>query len=118
MATDQSFMQFVYDNIKSTGEITYRKMFGEYAVYFAGKVFALVCENQFYLKPTEGGRKMLGESIKLAPPFPGAKNYFVLEEEQLNQRQWITEIILMTASELPEPKAKKSVTRKSRKKKT
>ncbi|MCK7502621.1 MAG: TfoX/Sxy family protein [Comamonadaceae bacterium] len=35
-------------------------MFGEYAIYLDGKVVALVCDNQFFVKPTDAGRALLG----------------------------------------------------------
>ena len=41
MATDQEFMEFLADQMSGAGEISYRKMFGEYAVYCGGKVVAL-----------------------------------------------------------------------------
>ena len=46
MASDKSFVDFVVDQIENAGQITYKKMFGEYAVYCNGKVVALVCDNQ------------------------------------------------------------------------
>lgn len=34
------------------GEVEARKMFGDYGVYCNGKIFALVSDNGFYVKPT------------------------------------------------------------------
>ncbi len=34
MASDQNFVDFVCDQIDFSGKISYRKMFGEYAVYY------------------------------------------------------------------------------------
>ena len=49
MASELSFMEYVADQIGAAGQVSYRKMFGEYAVYCDGKVVALVCDNQFFL---------------------------------------------------------------------
>lgn len=81
-------------------------MFGEYAIYYHGKVVALICDNQLFVKITESGKKFVG-SIKLAPPYPGAKPHFLIDE-QLEDRNWLTQLIALTARELPEPKAKNS----------
>ena len=52
MASNKDFLDFIVDQIDNAGKITYRKMFGEYAVYSDGKIFALVCDNKLFIKPT------------------------------------------------------------------
>jgi TfoX/Sxy family transcriptional regulator of competence genes len=80
-------------------------MFGEFAVYCDGKVVALVCDNQLFVKPTAAGRARLG-AVTEAPPYPGAKHYFLIGEA-LDDRQLIADIVRVTARELPPPKPKK-----------
>ena len=111
MATDQDFMEFLADQMAEAGEITYRKMFGEYAVYCNGKVVALVCDNQLFVKPTPSGQTYIGDPV-LAPPYPGAKDYFQIEDA-FEDREWIAGLIRVTAQELPDP-AKKKKPKKSR----
>ena len=106
MATDQEFMEFLADQMSGAGEISYRKMFGEYAVYCGGKVVALVCDNQLFVKPTAAGRTFIGEPTE-APAYPGAKNSFLIEDA-FEDREWISELIRITAKDLPAPKLKKS----------
>jgi len=105
MASDKEFVDFVVDQIKGTGIITYKKMFGEYTVYSAGKVVALVCDNQLFIKPTEGGRRFIGKVVE-APPYPGAKTSFLIEDK-IENGEWLSELIGITAQELPEPKPRK-----------
>ena len=105
MASDKSFVEFVTDQIENAGEITSRKMFGEYALYSNGKVVALICDNQVFVKATEAGRQFIGE-VKEAPPYPGAKMSFLIEE-QIEDRKWFSELIRLTEQELPVPKKKK-----------
>lgn len=106
MASDLSFVEHVLDQINASGRASFKKMFGEYAIYFDEKVVALVCDNQLFIKPTEGGRSMIGTIIE-APPYPGAKPHLVIGE-QLDDHQWMSSLIELTASELPAPKPKKS----------
>jgi DNA transformation protein and related proteins len=75
MASDQEFVKFVCEQLKDAGDISSRRMFGEAAVYLQDKVIGLVCDNQFFVKPTEPGRAMIGAPIEAAP-FPGASNWF------------------------------------------
>ena len=106
MATDQEFMEFLADQMAGAGDVSYRKMFGEYAVYCGGKVVALVCDNQLFVKPTAAGRAYVGAPVE-APAYPGAKNSFLIEDA-FEDREWIAELIRITARDLPAPKPKKS----------
>jgi TfoX/Sxy family transcriptional regulator of competence genes len=105
MATELSFVEFIVEQIENAGDISYRKMFGEYALYSDGKVVALICNNQLFVKPTESGRSFMGEIVE-APPYPGAKLYFLIEDK-FEDSDWISELIRLTAIELPTPKSKK-----------
>ncbi len=105
MASDLDFVEYVMDQIRDAGSISYRKMFGEYAVYLDGKVVALICDNQFFVKPTVAGRAFIGEVVE-APPYPGAKPSFLIDE-QLEDSDWMCSLMRMTADELPIPKPKK-----------
>jgi len=80
-------------------------MFGEYTVYADEKVVALVADNQLFVKPTEAGRALLGTPTE-APPYPGAKNFFLIEG-QLDDRDFMAALIAATAHALPAPKPKK-----------
>lgn len=109
MASDKDFVEFVVDQIRNAGEISYRKMFGEYAVYCDGKVVALICDNHLFVKPTESGRAFIGDVVE-APPYQGAKLYFLIED-QLEDSEWISELIRISAAELPLPKPRKAKSR-------
>jgi TfoX/Sxy family transcriptional regulator of competence genes len=105
LPTDKDFVLFITDQIKNAGIITCRKMFGEYAVYSDGKVVALVCDNRLFVKPTPGGREFIDNVVE-APPFPGAKMSFLIED-RLEDREWLSDLIRITVRDLPEPKPKK-----------
>lgn len=79
-------------------------MFGEYAIYVRGKVVALICDNELYLKPTAAGRALLGTPVE-APPFPGAKQYFVVGE-YLDDPAFLAELFRATEAEVEPPKRK------------
>ncbi|MBC6697328.1 TfoX/Sxy family protein [Hymenobacter puniceus] len=104
MASTPEFVEFVVEQINSSGHVTAKKMFGEYTLYWDGKPFALVCDNKLYIKPTVAGRAFLSE-VTEAAPYPGAKPSFLIEE-QLEDREWLTNLARLTVEELPEPKLK------------
>lgn len=109
MASDQKFVDFILDQMESPGQITSKKMFGEYGLYFESKLFALVCDNKLYIKPTLSGRDYIKNVVE-APPYPGAKPSFLIEEK-LEDRDWLKELVKVTVKELPEPKPKKKKTK-------
>ena len=106
MASDKAFLDFIVDQIENAGEITYRPMFGEYALYSDAKIFALVCDNKLFVKPTASGRAFIGE-VTEAPPYPGAKSSFLIGDK-IDDREWLSELVRITLPELPEPKPKKA----------
>ncbi|MFC0875693.1 TfoX/Sxy family protein [Saccharicrinis sp. FJH2] len=105
MASSQNFVDFVVEQIENAGEITARKMFGEYAVYADGKLFGLICDNKLFIKPTVSGREFIGNVVE-APPYPGAKNSFLIEDK-IEDREWLSKLVRISLKELPMPKPKK-----------
>ncbi len=91
-------MDFVTDQIRNAGNISCRKMFGEYAVYSGNKVVALICDNRLFVKATKTGKEFIGD-FKEAPAYPGAKMSLLIED-QIDGREWITELIRITEKEL------------------
>jgi len=106
MASSLSFVEFACGQMAGAGTVTFRKMFGEYAVYLDGKVVALVCDNALFVKPTELGGQFAGE-VEQAPPYSGAKPYFLIGD-RLEDPEWLGELVRITAKELPELKPKKT----------
>ncbi|WP_130863878.1 TfoX/Sxy family protein [Bacilliculturomica massiliensis] len=105
MSTNPDFMEYLCEQLREVEGVSYRKMFGEYGVYCRGKIFALVCDNQFYVKPTEKGAAFLGDPV-YAPPYEGAKPYFLITE--LDDAEYLARLTELTWEELPIPKAKKA----------
>ncbi|WP_373553369.1 TfoX/Sxy family protein [Haliscomenobacter sp.] len=105
MASDQTFVDFIVDQIENAGEITAKKMFGEYALYSGEKLFGLICDNKLFIKPTQVGRAFIGDVVE-APPYPGAKPSFLIEEK-VEDRTWLSELVRISVAELPLPKPKK-----------
>jgi TfoX/Sxy family transcriptional regulator of competence genes len=105
MASDANFVEFVVGQIIAAGIIESKKMFGEYAIYCNGKVVALICDNQLFVKPTVSGRAFIGNVVE-TPAYIGAKPSFLIEEG-LDDSEWLIELIKLTADELPAPNPKK-----------
>jgi TfoX/Sxy family transcriptional regulator of competence genes len=109
MASDQNFVDFIVDQMADAGSISQKKMFGEHAVYCNGKVVALICNDQLFVRPTEKGGTYIGNIVEAAP-YPGARAYFLIEDA-FEDREWISGLIKLTAQELPIPKPKRKKTK-------
>lgn len=104
MASNPDLVQYIVDQCAGAGEITAKKMFGDYGIYCNGKIFGLICDNGLYLKPTEGGRQLL-RSADMRPPYDGAKPHFFIED--VDDCDYLSALVKATCAELPEPKPKK-----------
>ena len=72
MASNTDFVQYIADQCSGAGEIMVKKMFGDYGIYSDGKIFGLICDDCFYLKPTDAVRPLL-RVVDMRPPYDGAK---------------------------------------------
>ena len=106
MASKQNIVDFLVEQMSGVSNVTSRKMFGEYAVYSDGKVVALICDDELYIKPTEEGKAFITKFVK-KPPYPGAKPYLLMTNEKWDDREWISELINITTSALQLPKKKR-----------
>ena len=105
MSSKPEFVEYAAEQCRGAGNITYKKMFGEYGLYCNGKIFALVCDDQLFVKITEEARERYPE-LPEKPPYSDAKNYFLIEN--IDDAEFLSELVRMTYNALPEPKPKKT----------
>ena len=106
MATDTSFVEYICEQARLGGRLTYKKMFGEYALYVDGKVVAFACDNSLYIKPSQAAAS-LAPDLPQGPPYPGAKDY-PIADELLDDPEALRRLIEQTAALMPLPKPKKA----------
>ena len=104
MASNADFVQYIADQCSGAGDIVAKKMFGDYGIYCNGKIFGLICDDHFYLKPTDEVRPLLRQ-IDMRPPYEGAKPYFYIAD--VDDRDYLSSLVKETCHHLPEPKPKK-----------
>lgn len=112
MATEQSFIEYVAEQADLGPRLTYRKMFGEYALYLDSKVVAFACDNSLFIKPTQAVQNGY-PALPVRPPYPGGKPHPVIDE-LLDEPDDLKRLMVDTAALLPEPKPKKPRARKRR----
>jgi len=117
MSTSQSTIDYILDMLSGVPDILVRKMFGEYAVYSGKKVVALVCDDSLFVKITEEGKAFVGKKYKESPAYKGAKPSMLIDEDSVEDREWLSKLVRITADALPEPKPKKPKLKKPKNKK-
>lgn len=110
MSTNLSFVEYVAEQSQLEDRLTYKKMFGEYAIYLDGKVVAFACDNSLFVKPAVA-TATLTAGLPKRPPYPGAKPYPVADE-LLDDSESLRGLLLATEKAMPEPKPKASKKRK------
>jgi TfoX/Sxy family transcriptional regulator of competence genes len=97
MSSNIDIVEYIADQCSGAGVITVRKMFGDYGIYCDGKIFGLICDNRFYVKPTDAGRALL-RTVDLQPPYEGAKDYFYIAD--VDDRDYLSELVKATCRAL------------------
>jgi TfoX/Sxy family transcriptional regulator of competence genes len=111
MSSSQSIVDFIVGQLLGAGDVSFKKMFGEYEIYCGGKMVASVCDDKLFVKPTIRGRAYIGEVVE-ASPYPGAKPCFLISGGKWEDREWLGQLIKITTEELPIPVKKKKTVKK------
>lgn len=106
MATRPETVDYIVEQATGALVVTAKKMFGEYALYADGKLVALICDDQLFIKPTPAGRSFIGE-VDEVPPYKGAKPSFLISGDRLEDGDWLADLVRYTANALPIKPAKK-----------
>ena len=105
MATSTEYIEFVCDQMIGTGEICYKKMFGEYMIYVNNKPVLLVCDNTVFVKQLDAIKDKM-EDAEVGFPYKGAKEHYILDIENSELARDIVSI-LEEITPIPKPKKKK-----------
>lgn len=106
MATEQTTVDFILDQLISLGNVSARKMFGEYALYCDGKVVGLICDDTLYIKITAQGKSFVGKYYHEGNAYKGARPSMIIDEGRIENREWLCELVRITSKNLPLPKQK------------
>lgn len=98
MATSSAFMEYCIDTLgRGVGgdNLSVRKMFGEYALYYQGVTIGLICDETVFIKITPFTDTFLKRN-HITPetgfPYPGAKSWYILDEDLMENFEMILEL--------------------------
>ena len=101
MSCSMEFVQYVCEQLQGCGDITYRRMFGEFGFYVDGVYIGAACDNQLFIKVTDAGKKMIKDPV-YGEMYPGAKPSFLIEN--LQDKEVLEKLVLATRNALVKKK--------------
>jgi len=103
MATSLDFINYVCEQLNGIGNITYKKMFGEYMIYLNNKPVIIVCDNVAFVKKLDIIAEMM-QNADIGFPYKGAKEHYVLD---IDNADFCKKIVTKIEEVTPIPKSKK-----------
>ena len=103
MSTTQDFIEYVCEQAAGTGDIRYKKMFGEYMLYVNNKPLLPVCDNTVYIKMLPELDELMS-GAETGHPYNGAKLHYILD---IDDRELTHKAIAILEPIIPVPKPRK-----------
>ena len=103
MSSSEEYREYVLELLSGLEEVSYRKMMGEYVLYYRSKVVGGIYDDRFLLKVTPASERLLPEAPR-AIPYEGAKEMLLVEIED---RDALFDVVSAMWEELPAPKQRK-----------
>ena len=104
MASSKEYLNFILEQLSGLNEISCRAMMGEYIIYYRGKIVGGIYDNRFLVKPLNAALKLMPNAT-YELPYEGAKEMLLVDE--IENKDFLAELLNAMCEEMPEPKAKK-----------
>ena len=104
MASSREYLDFILEQLSGLENITYRAMMGEFILYHRGKIIGGIYDDRFLVKPTKSAMEMMPDADREIP-YEGAKEMLLVDN--VDNREFLAELLTAMYDELPEPKKKK-----------
>ena len=104
MASGREYLDFILEQLSGLESIAYRPMMGEFILYYRGKIVGGIYDDRFLVKPTKSAVEMMPDADREIP-YEGAKEMLLVDN--VDNREFLTELLTSMYDELPEPKKKK-----------
>jgi len=106
MASTKEYLDFVLDQLEGLPEIAYRKMMGEYILYYRGKIMGGIYDDRLLVKNIPSARGLMPDApVEL--PYEGAAGMLLVEE--VEDRALLRALFEALHKDLPSPKKKKKL---------
>ena len=104
MASSKEYLNFILEQLSELDDVSYRVMMGEYILYYRGKIIGGIYDDRFLVKPTKSAVAMM-PNAEMELPYDGAKEMLLVDD--VDNKEFLRELLEAMYSELPAPKKKK-----------
>ena len=104
MASHREYLDFILEQLSALENVTYRAMMGEFIIYYRGKIIGGIYDDRFLVKPTKAAIARMPDADREIP-YEGAKEMLLVDN--VDSREFLTELLEAMVEELPAPKARK-----------
>ena len=104
MASSREYLDFILEQLSGLESITCRAMMGEFILYYRGKIVGGIYDDRFLVKPAKSAVKMMPDADREIP-YEGAKEMLLVDN--VDNREFLAELLTAMYEELPDPKKKK-----------
>lgn len=104
MASSKEYLEFIMEQLAGLEDVSWRAMMGEYIIYYRGKIVGGIYDDRFLVKPVEAAVAMMPEA-EMDQPYEGAKEMLLVDD--VDDREFLCELLEAMYDELPTPKKKK-----------
>ena len=98
MASTEEYLEYILEQLSDLDEISYRKMMGEYIIYYRGKIVGGIYDDRFLVKPVKSAAAMMPDA-GMELPYEGAKEMLLVEE--VDDGEFLKELFEAMYDELP-----------------
>ena len=103
MASSKEYLDYILDQLSGLNDISYRAMMGEFIIYYRCKVVGGIYDNRFLVKPVKAAVAMMPDAEKELP-YEGTKEMLLVDD--VENKEFLRELLEAMYPELPEPKKK------------
>ena len=105
MPSTREYLDSVLEQLSDLDGIAYRKMMGEYTLYYRGRIVGGIYDNRLLVKPVAPALALMPEA-PYAVPYRGAKAMLLVQE--IDEPDFLSRLFMAMYAALPAPKQKKS----------
>lgn len=104
MASSKEYLDYIMEQLSELQSVSYRKMMGEYIIYYRGKIPGGIYDDRFLIKPVDSAKALM-PNARLEIPYDGGKSMLLVDN--VDNKAFLKELFEAIYEELPAPKARK-----------
>ena len=104
MASGKSYLDYVLEQLSELEDVRVRAMMGEYVLYYQGRIVGGIYDDRLLVKATKAALERMPEAERELP-YEGAREMLLVED--VENREFLQDLLDVMADELPAPGKKK-----------